>query len=363
MRRRRPASYGVLRAWARAAIFVFYRRVNVEGREHVPDRRPVIFAANHSNALADVAVIVAKVPRFPNFLAASSWWKRRPARMLFNLGGVLPVRRAADGPGPPDNLQTFAACFDALADDAHLAIFPEGEMSLGPALLPLKTGAARIGLGAAQAGVEGVVIVPLGLVYEDRGRFRSDTTLRFGRPIAMDDWVERYAADAFTTVGAVTQELREELTRVTATRTACIERDEPATQRAVLELAVLTPAAAVGMIANAPALIAGAVARFVPDEMWRASVKGVGGTLLVPLTWATELALLSRRHGPRRASMLTVAGAVGGLATLAWLDRRRDLATSRARRADPRERRLAMTGAAGNDVQRGHGTQLRGGRV
>jgi 1-acyl-sn-glycerol-3-phosphate acyltransferase len=305
---------------------VFYRRVDVHGREHVPTGRPVILAANHSNALGDVAVIAAKVPDFPHFLAASSWWKRRSARMLFKLGGALPVQRGGDAPGPHDNNRTFDACFRALADNAHLAIFPEGVMSLGATMRPLKTGAARIGLGAAQLGVQGVLIVPVGLVYEDRGRFRSHATLRFGRPIAMDEWREPYATDAFGTVGAVTQQLGDELARVIEPLPQCHERNAAARSRAVRRLVILTPAAALGMLANAPALVAGLLARGVDDEMWHASIKGLSATVLLPLAWGTELALLSRRWGARRASVLTAAGAAGGLATLAWLDRRRDLA-------------------------------------
>ncbi len=327
--RRRKLSYRALRTWARSAVAVFYRRVDVEGREHVAVGRPTIFAANHSNALADVAVIIAKVPEFPHFLAAASWWKRRSARMLFTLGGVLPVQRRGDTPGPHDNGRTFDACFRALADDAHLAIFPEGVMNLDPALLPLKTGTARIGLGAAESGVEGVVIVPVGLVYEARGRFRSDATVRFGQPLVMDDWLDRYAGDAFGTVGTVTQLLTEELTRVTKPRPTGLGHaaDRP---RAVRELALLTPAAAVGLLANGPVLVAGLLARARDDEMWHATIKGVSGTVLLPLSWGAEIAFLSRRYGVRRAFALTAAGAVAGRATLAWLDRRQDLAAARS---------------------------------
>ena len=56
-------SQRALRLWARAAVSVFYRRVNIDGREHLPAGGPTLFAANHSNALADVAVIVAKIAR------------------------------------------------------------------------------------------------------------------------------------------------------------------------------------------------------------------------------------------------------------------------------------------------------------
>jgi 1-acyl-sn-glycerol-3-phosphate acyltransferase len=322
---KRRLSYSLLRMWARAAARVFYRQVEVQGMEALPPDGPVILAINHTNALADVALIVAKSPRFPHFLAAATWWKRRSARTLFELGGVLPLQRKGDVAGPFDNTRTFAACHRALADDALLAIFPEGVMHLEPTVRPLKTGAARIGLGAADQGCRGVVIVPLGLVYEDRGRFRSDVELRFGRPIVMDEWIESYRNDAFSAVRSVTEQLGQELDRVTRPDPAG-EQTKTGGRPSVAELVMLTPPAAVGMLAHAPVLVAGVLARRVRDEAWRATVKGLAGTVLLPIVWTTEVVFLSRHYGLRRASELPAAGAMSGLATLAWLDRQRELA-------------------------------------
>jgi len=211
----RAVSYRVLQAWARLAVAVFYRRTDVTGRHHLDPRRPAVLAANHASALGDVAVIVATMPRFPHFLASASWWKSPPARLLFRLGGVLPIHRRRDS-DTGNNVSTFEACDDALAHGAHLCIFPEGEMHDEPALLPLKTGAARIALGAGcDAGVPGVVVVPVGLVYEDRGRFRSDTEVHFGEPIAVEDWAGAYRADPAKAVRDLTDVLADRLADVT----------------------------------------------------------------------------------------------------------------------------------------------------
>ncbi|HWS45273.1 MAG TPA: 1-acyl-sn-glycerol-3-phosphate acyltransferase [Acidimicrobiia bacterium] len=195
---------------------MFYRDVNVTGAERVPADRPVIFAANHGNALADVALIIAKMPAFPHFLAAATWWKHASVRALFDFGGVVPIHRLRDGGGARRNLSAFDACNTALSAGKDLAIFPEGEMHLEPALLPLKTGAARIALGAAaDAGISGVVIVPVGLVYESRGRFRSDAEVHFGEPIEIDDWTAAYRADRAKAVRVVTDLLADRLAEAT----------------------------------------------------------------------------------------------------------------------------------------------------
>ena len=177
--------------------------------------RPTIVVANHTNALADPVVILAKLPGHPRFLAAGSWWKFAPARYLFRLAGVVPVFRRRDG-GTAANTASFAACHEALAEGATLAVFPEGELHHEPSIAPLKTGAARIALGAAaDAGVRDVVLQPVGIVYEDRGRFRSQTAVQVGAPVPVDPWVERYRSDPRAAVRALTEELARGLRAVT----------------------------------------------------------------------------------------------------------------------------------------------------
>jgi len=436
-----PLSYRILHAWARTAIHVIYRHTEVTGIAHVPTDRPAILAANHSNALADIAVIVAKTPRFPQFLAAASWWKSAPARVLFRLGGVVPIHRSRDGTDTRHNRSTFEACHAALAAGAHIAIFPEGEMHLEPALMPLKTGAARIALGAAADGaVRGIVIIPVGIVYEHRGRFRSDVEMRFGEPIEIDEWVDRARVDSRKAARELTDlladrlaavtvnhgshaeaelldrvaalvtsdinakaphsfarrnELRRELASATslaagrsgaphdklASAVALHDRDldelgisrakqapplstpsDKERSRLDMELALLGPPAVLGLVANAPVVLGAALAKTrATHESWKTTTMGVTGTFLCPVVWTLEYVYLAHGLGSRRALTLTVGGALGGLAAVAWRDRfvhRREitrldrvtrdrpdkLAAARASREVIREHVVALTG-------------------
>lgn len=54
----------------------------------------------------------------------------------------------------------------------------------------MKTGAARIALGAAAAGVPGIEVQPVGIHYEDKAAFRSRVLVAFGAPLDLD----RFAA-------------------------------------------------------------------------------------------------------------------------------------------------------------------------
>src|SRR4051812_44023314 len=208
--------YRALKGLAWIVVSVFYRRIDVTGDSawRAP-RQPTIVVANHTNALADPVVILAKLPGHPRFLAAGSWWKFAPARYLFKLAGVVPVFRQRDG-ATAANSKSFAACHEALAEGATLAVFPEGELHHEPSIAPLKTGAARIALGAAaDAGVRDIAMLPVGIVYEDRGRFRSQAAIQVGTPVPVDPWVEPYRTDPRRAVRGLTDEVARGLRAVT----------------------------------------------------------------------------------------------------------------------------------------------------
>jgi hypothetical protein len=71
--------------------------------------------------------------------------------------------------------------------------------------LPRGRDASRTGAVAAQDR----------LVYEDRGRWRSDLEVHFGEPIEVDDWVDLYRTDSAKAVRAVTDLLADRLAEAT----------------------------------------------------------------------------------------------------------------------------------------------------
>jgi hypothetical protein len=82
------------------------------------------------------------------------------------------------------NLETFAAARKLLAKGGTIGICPEGVSHDEPRLRPIKTGAARIALGAVSTGeVKELKIVPAGLYYTSKMTFRSAVLLHFGKSI------------------------------------------------------------------------------------------------------------------------------------------------------------------------------------
>lgn len=174
----------VMRSIARLAALGWFRSVESSGLERVPSRGPVLVVANHDGGFVDPVLLAATLPRFPRSLATAALW-RTAARPFLWLAGAIPVVRASDG-ATSANVRAFAACHDVLSEDGIVAIFPEGQASDEVRLLPVKTGAARIALGSRAAGAEGLRIVPVGLIYEDKSTARARVYVRVGVPIDLD---------------------------------------------------------------------------------------------------------------------------------------------------------------------------------
>lgn len=169
---------------ARLLTRAFFRSVEVEG-ERPPDG-PVVLAASHLYGFVDPVVLVARMGRFPRFLAKATLWSVPPAAVALRFVRAIPVHRRQDGAAAGANDGTFASAVEALRAGEKVAIFPEGTTHDEPTLRPLRTGAARIALEAAGAGVDGVRIVPVGVTYEDKVDVRGRALVSYGPPIAVD---------------------------------------------------------------------------------------------------------------------------------------------------------------------------------
>lgn len=163
---------------------LYFRRVEVFGEEHVPKKGPVIFVLNHHNALVDPLFILCLASRDVSFLAKSTLFDMPMVGYLTRAFDSIPVYRKQDGGDTSQNQKTFAMCHQMLREGKALALFPEGISHNVPKLMPLKSGTARIALGAAsQGGEEPLQIVPAGLYFTQKFTFRSEALLYYGEPI------------------------------------------------------------------------------------------------------------------------------------------------------------------------------------
>jgi glycerol-3-phosphate O-acyltransferase/dihydroxyacetone phosphate acyltransferase len=173
----------LIRALARAIAAVFYR---VDTAGSVPVSGPMLLLPNHPNALLDPAVIWATAGRDVRFLAKSTLFDGAFAPILEGAGAIPVYRRIDQGVDASRNVETFAAVQEALAGGDAVCLFPEGVSHSTGRLEPLRTGAARMAIGAEREGVR-VTLIAAGLNFDRKTTFRSRATVLYGRPFSVFD--------------------------------------------------------------------------------------------------------------------------------------------------------------------------------
>ena len=246
------------------------------GGPPVPRRGPALLLGNHPNALLDPLFLAWAAQRPIRFLAKAPLFKTPVLGWLVRGSGSIPVYRRQDDPTQTaKNDETFRAVHDALAAGSAVALFPEGISHSQPSLAPLKTGAARIALGAVPRTGGAFPIIPVGLVFREKQIFRSDAHAAVGAPVEWDDLASRGPED----VEAV-RELTDRIDRAMRTVTLNLARWEDdavvRTAEAIwsAERAVdATRAARVSRIAMANDILARA--RASGDERWATLARDV----------------------------------------------------------------------------------------
>ena len=199
----------IIHAVISISLRLFFRRIESSGVEKVPQDGGIIFVLNHQNGLVDPALVYVSLIRRISFLAKSTLFSIPIAGWLLRTLEVLPLYRQVDAGDMAKNLRTFEICRELLNRDRCIAMFPEGISHNETKLQPIKTGAARIALGALGVGREGEIlesastksnkfqtvaeqnpksqipnpklkVMAVGLYYTSKTAFRSEALIRYG---------------------------------------------------------------------------------------------------------------------------------------------------------------------------------------
>lgn len=220
--------YNFLKFVLSTSLRIFFRRISTHNQDRSPKNGPVIFVCNHPNLVIDAWLVGMTCKRRLFFLAKSTIFKGEFVTWLLIKLGIIPVYRQQDNPNEiSKNEDTFARAYKILEDEGAFLIFPEGISVAERRLNKIKTGAARIGFGALASTKwsSDVIIMPVGLSYSNIIKFKSDVIIKYGNPICLRDFKERYLKDEFETVKEVTNQIETALRNLT-TNVNIVETEE-----------------------------------------------------------------------------------------------------------------------------------------
>jgi glycerol-3-phosphate O-acyltransferase/dihydroxyacetone phosphate acyltransferase len=202
-------------AFFRFCLEIFFRRIERLGLERVPEHGAVVFAVNHPNGLLDPLFLLSYAPAPVSFLAKAPLFGYPLIGWIVRAFDTIPVYRKEEhvsGSLAEANAATFARAREVLQRGGAIAIFPEGTSHDDSQLRELKTGAARIALGA---NVEVMTIIPTGIYYTAKQLFRSSALVVFGEPIHVQTL--QHSGSVGRPVGAIVNEPPpEDVARLTA---------------------------------------------------------------------------------------------------------------------------------------------------
>ena len=133
--------------------FRLYAKWQIIGRENVPRRGPIIFAANHASYV-DPPLAWASIYGYRRMwgLAKEELWKRGIISYLMNSIGAVPVKRHT-----ADRVM-IRRCLELLACGETIGIFPEGTRTYDGLLNPAEPGMALL------CQKSGAPILPVALI-------------------------------------------------------------------------------------------------------------------------------------------------------------------------------------------------------
>jgi 1-acyl-sn-glycerol-3-phosphate acyltransferase len=186
---------GSVRQLVRLLLGFYFSRIERFHPERVPGHGPVLFASNHPGSLTDAFLIGTQVGRTVHFVGTVQLFRWKPAAWLLRQCGIIAINRVQDDPHAMRSVRdTFEACYGVLERGGAVGIFPEGITYDDAQLKAVKTGAARMGLELEHrhGGALGLQILPVGLTYSGKERYRSEVLLHFGEPLAVAPFLEGY---------------------------------------------------------------------------------------------------------------------------------------------------------------------------
>ncbi len=176
-------SFKIARPLVEGALRTFIR-LEIRGRENLPQNGPVIAACNHLNLIDPPLHIISILPRDSIFMAKEElfqYWPIPVFRILMDAAEAFPVRRRGT---PEERQQAIEFSERVLAEKLVFGMYPEGTRSKMGCLKEAYHGIAIIALRT------GAPLIPVGIWGTEKLRgigwlTRPKVIINFGKPFTL----------------------------------------------------------------------------------------------------------------------------------------------------------------------------------
>ena len=202
--------YFLLRELVRIPYRLFYRKINIIGKENIPLDKPLIFAPNHQNALMDPLAMIFSTPKQIVFLARGDIFKGTVLIKILTFLKIMPVYRQHDGKAAlRKNEEVFDKSVDYLEHFGAFCLFPESIHNPHRNLRPLKKGIPRIAFMALKKTNFNldIQIIPTGIYYEDKDCSYSYLQVKYGKPMSLKKYIEQIKENEQKAMSALSKDM------------------------------------------------------------------------------------------------------------------------------------------------------------
>ena len=180
-----------VRGYIKLGLFFYFRRIHIHNINFVPNNKPVLFLANHQNALLDALLIAVNTRKFTYFLTRAGVFKSALVSRFLKSLKMLPVYRMRDGwSNLSNNTEIFKTCSKLFNDKEAIVIFPEGNHNLNRTVRPLSKGFTRIVFETLDNYPDSdLKLIPVGFNFLKAENFPDSVALFFGEQISAKEFL------------------------------------------------------------------------------------------------------------------------------------------------------------------------------